>query len=563
MPKRTFPLFPRSRAAAAIVGGFLLITMPGLRAAPKVSVGSGSAPTLSGLRVNETAVPRYGKFELTFQAGGPWSDPFDPAQVAIDCLVERPDGSSFSVPAFYYQGYSREEIAGREHLAPVGPPCWKVRLTPTKVGVYHYHLRLAAGVRTIESAPGSFACTASGGGHGFIRVSRINPHYFQWQDGTPFFGVGANMLCYSKAGSYAMDHGLTRLARAGGNLIRTWWCYVHMDLESKWSMKAGRAAGRYDLKGAWRADRLVDLAHRLGVEVMPTLETQQYLRKGVWWEAYSYNKANGGPLAAPAEFFTNAEAARLFRARLRYIVARWSYSPAIFSWMLWNEVDSCNDYNPATVSAWHRNMARYLRSIDPNHHPINTDFGNVDGRKEVDDLPEMDFVATNLYTQFDEASATLWASRFMSGRRRKPYLLSEFGLGHYGRWAQVDPTGISLHNGLWGCAFGGAAGGPLVFGWGDWVDPQNLYHLFTPFADFMKGVPFSRHQWARVDVGRLDYRNGPRAPYYANVFFEGFSTNNQFNTCPRPLPTVFRITPQGRVEGRKCFNGGLAPSGTK
>ena len=34
------------------------------------------------------------------------------------------------------------------------------------------------------------------------------------------------------------------------------------------------------------------------------------------------------PLAVPAEFFTDAEAAKLFRNRLRYIVARWSYSTA-------------------------------------------------------------------------------------------------------------------------------------------------------------------------------------------------------------------------------------------
>ncbi len=559
MLNRTSPLFSRPGVAAAAVCSLLFVVTPGLRAAPKVAGGSGSGPTLSGLRANETTVPSGSKFELTFEAGGPWSDPFDPEQVAVDCLVERPDGSSFSVPAFYYQGYTREEIAGREHLAPLGVPCWKARLTPTEVGVYHYHLRLVAGKDSIESAPGSFTCTANGGGHGFIRVSTVNPHYFQWQDGRPFFAVGEDMLCPSSAGTYAMDHWLTRLAHAGGNLIRTWWCYGGTDLEDTWSTKSRRSAGRYDLESAWRADQILDLAQCLGVEVMPTIEAQQYLRKGVWWERFSYNRANGGPLAEPADFFTSAAAARLFRARLRYIVARWSYSPAIFSWMFWNEVDSCNNYDPATVSAWHRSMARYLRSIDPNHHLIDSNFGNLDGRKEVDDLPEMSFVATNLYTQFDEASASLWAARFMSGRRAKPYLLAEFGLGHYGRWAQNDPTGIALHNGLWGCAFGGAAGGAMAWEWDDWVDQQNLYHLYTPFADFMRGVPFNRHQWKRVDVGALDYRSGEHAPYYANVFFEGFSTNYQFNTCPQPLPDVFRITPEGTVDGQKCFNAALAP----
>lgn len=548
--------------AAALVCGALLAAGAGLRASPNPDRAGGDAP-ITGLTANARVVPDGSKFELSFQAAGAWTNPFDPAQVAIDCLVRRPDGSSFSVPAFYYQGYARTETAGREELVPVGAPGWKVRLTPTAPGVYHYRLRLTAGGRTVEGAPHEFTCTANGGGHGFVQVSAVNPHYFQWQDGTPFFVVGENMLCPAQAGTYAMDHWLTRLAHAGGNLIRTWWCYGGTNLEDKSSGKARRAAGWYDLKSAWRADHIIDLAQRLGVEVMPTIEAQQYLRKGVWWESFSYNKANGGPLAQPADFFTDATAARLFRARLRYIVARWSYSPAIFSWMFWNEVDSCNNYNPATVSAWHRDMARYLDSIDPNHHLIDSNFGNMDGRKEVDDLPEMKFVATNLYTQFDEASAALWAARFMSGRRAKPYLLSEFGLGHYGRWAQNDPTGIALHNGLWGCAFGGAAGGAMVWEWDDWVDPQNLYHLFTPFADFMRGVPFNRHSWKRVEVGALDYRHGSPAPYFANVFFEGFSTNYQFNTCPRPLPRVFRLTPQGTVDGQRCFNAALAPSRAK
>ena len=139
MPNRTYPSLPWLRAAALVTCGALLVATPGLGAAPKVGDGSGPGLTLSDLRANKTALPRDSKFELTFYAGGPWSDPFDPEQVAIDCLVERPDGTSFSVPAFYYQGYSREEIAGREQLAPLGVPCWKARLTPTQGGVYHYY----------------------------------------------------------------------------------------------------------------------------------------------------------------------------------------------------------------------------------------------------------------------------------------------------------------------------------------------------------------------------------------------------------------------------------------
>ncbi|MGH7996020.1 MAG: DUF5060 domain-containing protein [Opitutaceae bacterium] len=556
---RSFPLPADALHSAAAVRR----SLRRLQAADDPAGSASETLSLSEVRANTLRVPRYGKFELTFQARGPWTDPFDPGQVAIDCQVTAPDGRRYSVPAFYYQDYSRAEVDGRERLTPLGAPCWKARLAATQAGTYRCQLRLTSGGRSVEGPPERFVCTGGGDRFGFIRVSAANPHYFERDGGRTFFAVGEDILFSSRAGTYAMARWMTNVARAGGNLVRTWWCYGGMDLESKASASPKRAAGWYDLKSAWRADRQVALAERLGIALIPTIETQQYLRAGVLWEDFSYNRAHGGPLASPGEYFTSAAAARLFRNRLRYIVARWSYSPAIFSWMFWNEVDSCNDYNPAAVAAWHRTMADYLRSIDPDRHLIDTNFGNMDGRREVDDLPQMDFVATNLYTRFDEASASLWAARFMSARRDKPYLLTEFGLGAYGRWAENDPDGIALQNGLWGCAFGGSAGGAMVWEWDDWVDRCNLYHLYTPFADFMRDVPFATRRWRRVDVEALDFRDPHRPATYADVFFGGFSTNYQFNTCPKPLPTVFTVTPQGNVDRPGCFSGVLAPVGER
>ncbi|HWA86817.1 MAG TPA: DUF5060 domain-containing protein [Opitutus sp.] len=524
-------------------------------------LASDAGPALAEIRANTRSVPRYEKFELTFQAHGHWANPFDPDQVAIDCLVEPPHGAAFVVPAFYFQPYRRELVEGDEKLIADGAPCWKVRLTPTETGVYHWHLRLQNAGRTIGSAPETFTCTANSNRPGFIRVSRTNPRYFEHDDGSPFFVIGQNMLVPGHAATFAMDKWLTSLSRAGGNFIRTWWCYSGMDIETRASAEPRRSLGVYDLASAWRADHQIELAEKLGVAVMPTLEAQQSLRVGVWWERFSYNTANGGVIGQPADFFTSAKAKEAFRKRLRYIVARWSYSTAIFSWMFWNEVDSCNGYDETAVANWHRDMSRYLRSIDPNRHTINTNFGNLDGHAAVDDLPETELVSTNLYTRFDTASSALWAARFMTARREKPYLLSEFGLGHYDRWPQNDPTGIALHDGLWGAAFGGAAGGALVWQWDDWVDGQNLYHYYTPFAAVMKDIAFNRHTWRPVGMESLAFRDANRPPYFTNVFFEGFSTNYAFLTCPKPRPEVFTVTPEGNVDRPDCFNGALAPAG--
>jgi hypothetical protein len=529
-----------------------------LAAIPAAAVEN-HAPGLADIRANSRSIPLYEKFELTFAAEGNWANPFDPDQVAIDCIVDPPQGARFVVPAFFYQAYDRTEVDGREWLQASGPACWKVRLAPTVTGTYRCRLRLKSAGPVVEADAGTFEATGNSNRPGFVRISSVNPRYLERDDGSSFFAIGENMLFPGGAGTYQMDKWLTSLARAGGNFIRTWWCHAGMDLESRVSAEPRRQFGVYDLASAWRADHELELAEALGVVVMPTIETQQYLRTAHWWDRFTYNAANGGPLAKPGDYFDNPVAARAFRNRLRYIVARWSYSTSIFSWQFWNEVDVCNDYDPAKVAAWHRDMAHYLRSIDPNRHIINTNYGNMDGRPEVDDLPETELVSTNLYTRMDSAESALEAARFMTPRRAKPYLLSEFGIGHYGRWARNDPTGIALHDGLWGAALGGAAGGALVWEWNDWVDPQNLYHHFAPFAAVMKAIPFARHAWRPIEVESFVFRDASRPPYYAGVFFEGFTTNYRFTTCPHPLPDVFTLTPEGNVDRPDCFNGRLMP----
>jgi len=51
------------------------------------------------------------------------------------------------------------------------------------------------------------------------------------------------------------------------------------------------------------------------------------------------NIKNGGPLEKLIDYFTNPKAQKANYDRLRYLVARYGYSPNVFVWELWNEVD--------------------------------------------------------------------------------------------------------------------------------------------------------------------------------------------------------------------------------
>ena len=76
-----------------------------------------------------------------------------------------------------------------------------------------------------------------------------------------------------------LSSGTTRLAEAGGNFVRSWWCYGSTDLESLVSGHPDQGLGRYKQPDAWRLDRLVELAERLDIRMMCCLETQQNLRR--------------------------------------------------------------------------------------------------------------------------------------------------------------------------------------------------------------------------------------------------------------------------------------------
>lgn len=510
-----------------------------------------------GVTASATKIPPYEKFEVTFDVPGAWSNPFDPDEIAVDGVFQTPDGRTLVQPAFYYQDYQRSNAGGWERLTPVGKPAWKVRFTPTVPGVYRYRLRLTSAGKTSQTEERTLTCEGQAKGHGFLRVSRENPYYFQYDDGTPFFAVGENIATLSGLGTYAADAWYGRLAGVGGNFVRSWWCYGGTDLESHVSKQPDQGLGRYKLDQAWRIDYLVNLADRLGIRIMCCLETQQYLRRDAWWAQFSYNQANGGPVASPADFFVNSKADAYFRKRLRYIVARWSYSPAVASWQFWNEVSACNDFRVKPAAQWHERMARYLRSIDPYQHIIHTNFGNMDGYQEVDGLPEMEVVSTNIYSRRDMGRTAAWGTRVMTERYRKPYLLTEYGVGHRGGWVEEDPTGVIVHNGLWGAVVSGSAGAGMPWGWDHWIDKQDMYHYWQPVADVVCDIPWCKRQWKPVRVEKFIFEDASRPAYYAGVLFEGWPRNYSFNMASKPLPTRFVVSANGEVDHPEAFDATL------
>ncbi len=110
--------------------------------------------------------------------------------------------TTITQPGFLYQPYTHTVVNGKDHFTPAGAPVWDVRFAPQQAGTWQYRLSVQDSQGLIYypelgQSAGSFTVGAvssnSFTAKGFIKVSPTDSRYFQFQDGTPFVGVGLTM----------------------------------------------------------------------------------------------------------------------------------------------------------------------------------------------------------------------------------------------------------------------------------------------------------------------------------------------------------------------------------
>lgn len=429
----------------------------------------------------------YERLELRVDLSASWANPFDADDVRLEARVEPPTGEAWTVPGFRFQAFERRLEGGRELLAAAGEPDWRVRLALVVPGTHRVTVSATDRTGTVTAPPLTIEATPADA-PGFIRRA-ADPRYFATDRGEGFFPLGANVCWGDGRGTYAYDAWLPKYADAGANWFRIWLSpgWVTVGLQNTTSGFDG-----IDLQNAWRLDYICQQAERLGLRVMLCIDSFNILRStnrlyGLWEES-PYTAAHGGPLAEPREYFTHPTMREAYRDRLRYLVARYGYSTAVFAWEFWNEVDIVDQYDSEAVTAWHVEMARYLRSIDPWRHLISTSTANPSGDARLDAVPEMEFVQTHHYGARDMARQLGEDRERKAAAADRPHFHGEFGIGHDGgQTARTDPTGVHLRNALFSCLGQQQAGTPMTWWWDSYVEPNNLYPLFAEFARWLDG----------------------------------------------------------------------------
>ncbi len=460
-----------------------------------------AAPIISNITTNLAGypngqVPRYEKLEITFSLNTSYSNPFDPAQVAVDGVFTAPDRTTLVQPGFYYQDYITTTAGGLETYTPAGNPVWKIRFAPQQAGRYQYTIRVTDSTGTSASSPASFDAVAAG--HpGFIRVSSRNNRYFGFDDGRPFVGVGLNVSWWQheqrRISTYA--YFLERMGEYKANLARVWMTNSGQDQTWILSIQDKALGSDYNLEEAWAFDAVLELARQKGVYFLLTLDdVNQYTYN---WPSNLYNADLNGPCAVRSCIFTSPVAGDMQRRIFRYIVARWGYSPNILSWELFNEVNelewSTSEWDWCRVVGWHQEMARYIASIDPHRHLVNSSTGSFktfggdcsgsSGEPDLYAAPEMQFAQMHYYfvpgccdwapsdpAGRDMADLTRYYAHLVyNSVSGKPSIIGEWGLLNE-QWTDSpflddDDRGVFLHEGLWSSVMSGMAATGLAWHW--------------------------------------------------------------------------------------------------
>jgi hypothetical protein len=519
-----------------------------------------------------TTVGLYEKFERTFRVQGNYTNPYDPAQVDVIAIFTAPSGRSIRIAGFYIEPY-RDTCQGNcdaEKLEPAGDGEWRIRFAPNEEGTWRYTISATITSSTTNLIENGRFDAVSSDRPGFIRVGE-NRRYFAFSNGTPYFPIGQNLAWSWQAGGgiYTYLRWLDKLQAAGANYAR-----INIDIPwfigLEWTQPPGQYGGAGQ-QAAWRFDTILEAAEQRGIYLQVVLIWNQAFRTytGVPvtvptfparpnissdFDNHPYNARLGGNLQGPGDIFFNTTAQNWLKQRLRYIAARWGYSPHIFAWEIVDNLDRMAAFTPERDNEWLTQMIEALQAADVNNHLISV--GTAEYRAAIESNPLLDFSQTQFYQARpieqaqDQVTATLRIVSEALTRTPRPVLLTEFSLNPWFEPADDDPTGVHIHSTLWASIFARTAGSAMPWWWDTYIDAQNLYHLYTPLALFIAGIPWNTLDLQPFQPGLVS----DIAIAYEPLRIDDF--NRQFRSASLQ-DTAFYITADGGIPPTTLMSGYL------
>ena len=417
-------------------------------------------------------------------------NPYDTDSLEITSEVITPEGRIEKIYGFYMKDYEIQQNESGKEVIILKEPSLRVRYLFRSSGKYIVKFTIKENGGSFSSGYYVYDVKSDKMGFDYVRVSSKNPLYFESGEGRWFFPVGFNIGWARSDGLFEFRHYIDRMSEVDANLFRMWMIKWSNAIEWTEGNGSGDYKGllRYAQDNSARIDEILGYAEEKGVRLILTFGSYlEFTEGGSWnegaWSENPYNSRNGGPCNEPLEFFTNDEAKRIYYNRLRYIVARWGYSPSIFAYEFFNETNAPFE--------WVSEMSSYLKKIDGNRHMVSTTYGD----DRIFSLKNIDFTMAHLYGNPPDLIKNYpqrvneITSQFVA-KYNKPFLLAEFGLD----WSRSDVEydregkGINFHNGIFASISSGGSGAAMLWWWDDYIDALNLYWVLKPVKKIINEI---------------------------------------------------------------------------
>ena len=468
-------------------------------------------------------------YELKFSLPDRYANPFDPTQIDAGAFITQPDGTTNTIVAFYYQPHYRIEDELGQPVEPEGMPEWRIRYCPRQPGEHTVSLyaRDASGEAIAAEVVRFTARPASPDAQRFVRVSKQDRRYFEFDDGSFFYPIGHNLRSatddrmddkfpwrFRKAeGTTAYRRYFKRMQDAGENMAEVWMSAWSLGLEWTAGVSGYHGANDYHQGNAWELDRVVDLAreHRIHFNLV----LNYHGRISSWcdpeWHIHPYNAATpGGWLTMPLEFFADPRAIEMQKRFCRYTQARWGWSPNIFGYELCSEINLTGHeghhrtHDDPRVIEWCRTLGAYFKQIDPYGHLVSAHVSN-DYRYWNDTLctvPELTHNPLDAYNNANPGVPEYIINLLIGTVNRgnaynKPILVTEFGGSAMA--SGLENLKIEQHAAIWAGACLPLGGIPM-FWWWQVVDENDLYGRYTAVKKFMDGQDLREPEAKQIPV---------------------------------------------------------------
>ena len=511
---------------------------------------------------DEDAIPLYSKLELDFTLDAEIENPYNPNQADVQGIFISPTSQRYEVAAFYMQPYRQTCTADCtvEILEAVGAGEWRIRFTPMEVGRWRYTVTASLNGGEAEEIDSGRFIVSESENHGFVRVA-ANQRYFAFDDGTSYFPVGQN-LGWSQAengGLLTYIEWLDKLDAVGAN-------YARLNIDVPWfiGLEWQSPAGQYGGAGqeaAWRLDTILGAAEARGIYLQLTLIWHQafldyqgapvvipnasaHPDQNVDFDSHPYNSRLAGSLANPGGVFIDSVSQSLLQRRLRYISARWGYSPHVFAWEMVDSLDEMASFKSDRDIVWLNTLITSLRETDIYDHLITV--GTENFNAAINAQADIDFTQARIYqnrpieSTGNQVELTLAAVSNAGAEVQRPVLLTEFSLNRWFEPVNDDPTGVHMQNTLWTAIFAGAAGSAMPYWWDTYLDPQNLYYQQLPIYLYTQDIAWQNANFQFIEPVLTTTHD----VVYEPLRLEDF--NRLFRSASLP-DTIYHITTNGVI----------------